>query len=109
MSDYTDYMEEQFFGHVADVRMRIDSKETWIKDYTSKRESYPCWTTRDGQQIKVENVTDSHLENLLNFLPEKNVWHRIFECEKLYRKFKKEISELKKESKHLDDIINKVF
>ena len=80
----------------TEIRERIYENEKWINDYLSKRENYPKWTTRDGRQISVGDITDSHLENLLNFVPRGNVWHQVFTCEKLYRKLKEELPNLKR-------------
>lgn len=85
MSEYTDYMEEMFFNRVSEVREVIYENRKWKDDYLSKRSSFPDWVNRDGKHIPVSKVTDSHLENLLRFLSEEDVWHTVFACEKRYR------------------------
>ena len=109
MSDYTDYMEEMFFNHTFNVRETISSNQRWIDDYLDKRSKYPEWVTRDGTHIKVGDITDNHLENLLNYLPKDTVWHNVFSCEKLYRKLSKQIVELRKEDNYNTEIINKIY
>jgi len=105
MSDYTDYMEEMFFAHVMNVRERIYSNRKWKEDYLSKRKNYPDWVTRDGKHIAIANITDSHLENLLKFLPNDNPWHTVFECEKKYR----HLCDLEKENKENEKVIDLVY
>ena len=110
MSEYTDYMEWCFFNHAANVREEAFDTEKWINDYFSKRKDYPKWRTRDGQEIKVEDVTDSHLENLLRFLKDKDeTWYQVFTCEKRYRELVKKLPRLKKENKECEKIIDLVF
>ena len=85
MSDYTDYMEEMFFNHAFSIRMALESSRGWMDNYIEKRSKYPDWVTRDGRSISIKDISDGHLDNLLNFLPGENIWHEIFSCEKRYR------------------------
>lgn len=109
MSDYTDYMEEMFFAHIANVRETISSNKDWIRDYLEKRSNYPAWVTRDGVSIPVGEVTDSHLENLLIFLPEGTVWHKVFTCEKHYRDLCRLTCDLEKEDKYNTEVMEMVY
>lgn len=109
MSNYTDYMEEMFFNRVMEVRETINDYEKWIEDYLEKRKKYPEWVTRDGKHIPVGEVTDSHLENLLNFLPENTAWHKAFEYEKTYRRLKEKLISLKKEDIENEKTIDLVY
>lgn len=99
MSEYTDYMENMFYTRVVNVRHQIDSYEKFITEYTSKRDKYPSWITRDRQVIKIQDITDSHLNNLINYLKySESPWYDIFICEKKYRNILKELPLLKKEN-----------
>lgn len=109
MSDYTDYMETQFFGELASTTMGIDDMERWINTYLHQRGNYPSWTTKDGKEIKVGDITDSHLENLLNFVPSDCTWHKAFEYEKKYRKMKNELTELRNKESYYREVANLVF
>ena len=105
MSDYTDYMEDMFFNHVFSVRMSLESNRSWMRDYVEKRSKYPDWVTRDGRSISVKDISDEHLENLLKFLPNGNVWHDVFMCEKKYRY----LCDLEREVKENENVIETVF
>ena len=109
MSDYTDYMEEMLFNHILNIKDQIYDSKRWIGDYLSKRKGYPNWITRDGRSIPVSEVTDSHLENLLNYIPENNVWHKVFSCEKYYRELMKKLPKLEEEDNYNDEIINTIY
>lgn len=109
MSDYTDYMETQFFGELASTTMDIDDMQRWINTYLHQRENYPSWITKDGKEIKVGDITDSHIENLLNFVPSDSTWHKMFEYEKKYRKLKDELIELKNKESYYREVANLVF
>ena len=91
------------------LRETINSSEEWIVKYLSQRKDYPEWVTRDGKHIKVEDITDSHLSNLLNFLPKGNVWYKVFMCEKKYRNIMKRLPEWKKENLRNEEIMQNCF
>lgn len=109
MSDYTDYMEQQFFSEAVEIRETICDTENWINNYLTERENYPKWKTREGKEIAVKDITDEHLNNLLSFLPNKNVWHKALMCEKTYRNMKKKLVELKKASAECERVMNMCF
>ena len=106
MSDFTDYMEQMFFSEATNIRERIYESKRWINDYLYKRKSYPEWVTRDGVSIKVEDITDQHLNNLINFLPKRNIWYQVFICEKKYRELNKKMPELEKANAKCEQIID---
>lgn len=109
MSEYTDYMQDMFFSRVINVRETISSNKDWIRDYLEKRDKYPNWVTRDGVSIAVSDVTDSHLENLLNFLPANTPWHKVFSCEKHYRQLCKQTQVLEEEDEYNTKVMDIVF
>ena len=109
MSEYTDYMIESFFSHAVDLRERINDSEKWIRAYLSQRKNYPEWVTKEGVRIKIGDITDSHLNNLLNFVPENSVWHKAFTYEKKYRYLKKNLPIWKAGTITNDEIIDVVF
>lgn len=36
------------------------------------------WTTRDGRRIKVQDLTDAHLQAILLFIDRRDPWHMAF-------------------------------
>lgn len=114
MSDFTDYQEEQFFNHVANIELELDEKITFKEKYEANRDKYPDWVTKDGTHIKVRDLTNSHLDNLLKFIPKKDPnnetkWINVIKCEIAYRSINQEIQALKEERDRLDMIIDTVF
>lgn len=114
MSDYTDYQEQIFFGEVAEARLELSELSRWKADYESKRDKYPSWITSSGQHIKVRNITNSHLENLLKFVKKRDPnnetkWYDIFKAEKFYRGINTRIAKAQLLCDKYSHIIDTVF
>lgn len=109
MSDFTDYMETHALYRGIEIRDQIHNITRWMDRYESARNTYPMWITRDGKHIKVENLSQNHLNNLLSFVPADNGWHHIFECEAEYRKLKVQLEQLKKELEEFESMIEQVY
>lgn len=109
MSDYTDFVETYCrtpFTDYAEAQLELTELEQWKRNYESKRDKYPEWVTKTGQKIKVRDLTDSHIENLLKFIPKKDPnnetkWLDVIKCEKQYRNINNEIVSKKNEINHL--------
>lgn len=104
-----DYDKQRFYDHMVNVRWTIEDYEEWCKKYLKARKSYPAWKTKAGELIKIENITDSHLENLIPFVlkadPNNQThWFDAFKREKYYRQLCKELKHLKAELNYLQDI-----
>lgn len=90
-----DFEIDRFYGEIASMRFRLSEINSWISDYESKRYNYPPWKTKDGDSIKVYDITDEHLSHLIPFLEKKDPknetkWVDLFKCEMTYRKIKEE-------------------
>lgn len=114
MSDYTDYQEQVFFSEVAETHLELDELTHWKEHYESKRDKYPPWITSSGQQIKVKDITNSHLENLLKFVKKKDPnnetkWYSVFKAEKFYRKIDARLAEAQLLCDDYYGVIEKVF
>ena len=113
MSDYTDFVEtycRSSFTEYAEAQLELDELKQWKQKYESNRDKYPPWVTKTGEQIKVRDLTDSHIEALLNFIPKKDPknetkWLDVIKSEKYYRTIDAKILRLEEEVKQLSDEI----
>ena len=101
-----DYDEQRFYDHIVNIRWTIQDYENLCNDYLEQRKHYPMWKTKDGIKIKIQDITDNHLENLISFILKKDPknqthWIDVFKREKYYRQLCKEIKDLKAEYKYM--------
>lgn len=101
-----DYDEQRFYDHIIAIRCAIEDYEAWCKKYLEQREFYPTWKTKEGRELKIQDITDSHLENLIPFVLKRDPnnqthWFDAFKREKYYRQLCKEIKDLKAEYKYM--------
>lgn len=113
MSDYTDFLEaccRSPFSEYAEAQLELEELRRWKQKYERNRYKYPPWVTKTGEQIKVKDLTDSHIEALLNFIPKKDPknetkWIEVIKSEKQYRTIGMKIFRLEEEIKQLSDEI----
>ena len=103
----TDNLISDFYDTMCGYRWKISDREEWVRKYEEARRDYPEWETRDGRKMRVEDIGDTHLENLIPFIkrrdPEnKTHWVDAFECEKRYRKIKSELPKMRKELREME-------
>lgn len=114
MSDYTDFAEtycRSSFTEYAEAQLELDELRQWKEKYERNQDKYPPWVTKAGEQIKVKDLTDSHIEALLNFIPKKDPknetkWLDVIKSEKQYRTIYRKISRLEEEVRKLSDEID---
>lgn len=92
----------KFYDEMMSLRMNIHDCEKWMAEYREKRLNYPSWVTNDGRLIMVEEIEDSHLDNLIPFIkrtdPSNDThWLDVFNAEKRYRQLKDKLSSMKAE------------
>lgn len=114
MSDFTDYQEQIFSSEIAEAHLELNELIRWKADYEFKRDKYPPWITSLGQHIKVRDITNSHLENLLKFIKKKDPnnktrWYDIFKAEKFYRRINTRIAEAQLLCDEYSRVIDTVF
>lgn len=103
-----DDMIAGFCDKLASLRWSIEDAERWMKNYESWRQYFPVWETKDGQQMKVSEIDDTHLDNLIPFIEKrdpKNVtnWVDVFKAEKRYRELKKLMPSKKAELHEMEE------
>ena len=114
MSDYTDFVEaccRSPFTEYAEAQLELDELRQWKQKYESHRDKYPPWVTKAGEQIKVKDLTDSHIEALIDFIPTKDPknetkWIDVIKSEKQYRTIDAKIFRLEEEVRQLSNEIN---
>ena len=114
MSDYTDFAEaccRSPFTEYAETQLELDELRQWKQKYESHRDKYPPWVTKAGEQIKVKDLTDSHIEALIDFIPTKDPnnktkWINVIKSEKQYRTINAKISRLEEEIRQLTNAID---
>ena len=100
-----------FFNHMASVRWDLEDSEKWLRDYEKNRYGYPDWVTENGVHIKIYELTDSHLANLIPFVeredPEnKTKWIDLLRAEKRYRELIKKIQKMKEKLANMEHVSN---
>ena len=99
-----------FFGEIASIRMDVQRYTEWCRAYEDF--VYPKWTTKSGEKIALSDMSDTHLENTISLLYNKdpnNGWLIIMENEKKYRRIKKKLVNLRKKLSEMEDIADKIF
>lgn len=109
MSDFTDYMEDHALYQGIKIRDQIHSIEKWMTSYEEARKSYPMWITKKGKHIKIENLSQNHLNNLLVFVEPDSGWFEAFEQESTYRRLKVQLEQLKKELEIFEKTIEQIY
>lgn len=109
-----DYEIQRFFDSMLDIRDRIDVYEKWMAKYLSFRPNYPKWTTKEGQELALQEITDNHLEKLIPFIAQKDPenktkWIDIFKQEKRYRLIKNEINDLRRYYNKMQQVEEECF
>ena len=97
----------RFCDSMACLRWDIEDSEKWIADYEKQRPHYPAWETKDGTLIRIDEIEDSHLNNLIPFVKRqdhenKTHWLDLFKAEKRYRELKKDLPSMKAELAHME-------
>ena len=105
-----DFETDGFFGEMASMRMDLEAYKEWCRTYESF--NYPKWTMKDGSQIALCDITDSHLDNAIALVGRRepdNGWINIFKQEKKYRSIKDKIATLQLDLGKMEEIMDKVF
>lgn len=87
-----DYEIDQMFNKMASLSWELEYSKEWARVYEHRRYSYPDWITKRGEHIKIYNIKDSHLNNLISYLTKRKSndsdkeaidwWLSLFEWEK---------------------------
>ena len=101
-----DFEIDHFYAEMANIQLNLMDWEKWCSQYESFKDEY-VWKTKNGDRIKVGDMSESHLENAFNMVkrndPE-NGWNKIFEQEKTYRRLKNQIIQAREQLAYMEDI-----
>lgn len=92
----------RFYDHMACLSWDIEDYSKWMRSYEANRYKYPAWVTNDGREIKVYDLTDEHLANLIPFVERKDPknetrWIELLCQEQQYRRLSKKVVRMKQE------------
>ena len=105
-----DFETDGFFGEMASMRMDLETYKEWCSTYESF--NYPKWTMKDGNEIALGDMSESHIDNSISMLDKKNHtngWIDILKQEKKYRSLKDKIATLQLDLEKMEEIMNEVF
>ena len=105
---------QRFYDSMVILRWDMEDNKKWIEKYLSFRDEYPDWITKEGQHIKLKDLTDSHLNNLIPFVKRKDPdnktnWIKILEQEKTYRGLKIKLNKSQEELAYMEEVEENVF
>lgn len=105
-----DFEIDRFFGKIASIRMDIQDIEKWCNTYEGF--NYPKWTTKEGSQIALKDMTDEHLRNTISLVRRKdptNTWLKALLQEKTYRELRIKLDSLISELENMEKISETIF
>lgn len=95
---------DNFYGSMSSLLFEIETYEKFIREFEKYRSIK--WKTKVGKEIKISDLTNSHLDNIINFINNKSPeWIKILNYEKQYRKYKKKLPSLIEEYNYYQDIM----
>ena len=107
-----DWEIDRFFGSMLNMRLDLEDYQKWCRKYESFREEY-IWETRDGTKIPVSRMSDTHIQNSINYCKKRKGWRtgwiKALNQEQTYRELKKKIQTIQEQLSETEDVVNKVF
>lgn len=97
----------EFYDRLFYLRLSIEDYSEWINHYENIRKNYPSWKTKEGKQIKIEDIDNNHLNNLIALLTDKepnSTWLKAFKQEQNCREVKEKLNKLKQELSEMEEI-----
>ena len=106
-----DFEIDSFYNEMAALRLEINSIDYSMKEFEKNRRQYPQWRMKDGRFIKISDISDEHLNNLICFIKRKGQgndrkWLWLFENELNYRKNKAIKEDLLKTLEEYEEVEN---
>ena len=98
-----------FYQRKASLEWIIQDHTKWISEYLTIRETLPDWRTKEGNFIKIKDMTDLHLHNVISYLRTKDPndthhWINVFCQEQKYRQLRCEINTLIEELRDIEKV-----
>lgn len=95
MSAIDDLITE-FYDRIATLSWKLRDYRDWVSSYEKMRDNGPDWVTKDGRRMKLRNISEDHLENLISYVQRRDPdntthWYDVLKAEKKYRELKREI------------------
>lgn len=109
-----DNLVSSFFNELITLRWDIEDYTSWMKKYESQRYKYPEWITKSGKHIKIYDLEDSHLDNLISFVAKKDKenkthWIDVLKSEQRYRKLKSTVYDMQDKLAVMESIEDTVY
>ena len=107
-----DLETDGFFGSMANMRLDLEDYQKWCQKYESFRDKY-VWETRDGTKIPISQMSDTHIQNSINYCKKREGWRpgwiKALNQEQTYRGLKKKIQTIQEQLSKMEDVMDKVF
>lgn len=107
--DNMDLDLDRHLRSMARLSDEIEEREEWMMWYKKKRASFPRWTMRTGETIRIEDMDDNHVRNTYAMLKRNDSdsgWREAMEAEIRFRTYRRELATLRKEYEEMHEVMS---